>query len=405
MNKFLTALFLMPCFSLFAQITFKPGYYIDNSGTKTECLIEDIGWLNSPTGLDYKLNESDSKKHLDLADITAFETEGYKFERYTVKIERSRTNTDDLDEKPDPEYTTETLFLRQLVEGTIVLYSYKSVNVEKFFFKRDTDKAPQLLLYKRYKDGRDFKENKRYINQLAYVFAITDKQDALSKLRYDEDALKGFFIKNNGGGNDSKEDVKTVDKTVNQSKSDFSLRVTGAVYMTTLKTEVLINEYFSDRYEFSQKPVFGIGIEAEYILPFNHNKWALFANPEYYQYKKEEIKPFYPGSADKETWAVNLNYVAIPMGLRYYMHLSPKSRLHINAAYITGFRAGKATISADNATYNTYLQGNWMVGAGYSYNKLFYIEFRANSIRHFNTRNISWADYSSYGIVLSYRIL
>ena len=45
-------------FNTFSQVTFEPGYIIDNSGQKTICLIKNNDWKNNPESFDYKINEA-----------------------------------------------------------------------------------------------------------------------------------------------------------------------------------------------------------------------------------------------------------------------------------------------------------------------------------------------------------
>ena len=40
-----------------AQTKFEKGYFVDNSGQRTEVLIKNLDWKNNPTEFEFKKNE------------------------------------------------------------------------------------------------------------------------------------------------------------------------------------------------------------------------------------------------------------------------------------------------------------------------------------------------------------
>jgi hypothetical protein len=64
----------------------------------------------------------------------------------------------------------------------------------------------------------------------------------------------------------------------------------------------MVNDYYSGsgNAKFDNKISFRIGLEAEFILPFNKNKWAVFAEPTYQYYKTEKQSLFMKGSLSKQ---------------------------------------------------------------------------------------------------------
>lgn len=38
-----------------AQVTFEPGFLINNNGERIDCLIQDEGWWNNPEAFTYRL--------------------------------------------------------------------------------------------------------------------------------------------------------------------------------------------------------------------------------------------------------------------------------------------------------------------------------------------------------------
>ncbi|MFP9113242.1 outer membrane beta-barrel protein [Flavobacterium sp. RHBU_3] len=399
MKKLLLSLMLFPI-AVFAQIKFEPGYFIDNNGTKTECLIKNVAWKNSPTSFDYKLSENDTEKQQQITHVSAFETGGYKFERYTVQIERSLTNVGYMDTKPAPDYTTETLFLKVIVEGKTTLYGYEDGNVRKFFYKTGTDNVPQLLLFKQYEEEQMVKENKRYQYQLAFLFADAKlPQSAFARVKYSEESLKDFFIKNSGvEGTEA-----AVDKTVHQNKSKFMLRVTAGAAMSSLKMESSLGTY-PDNYDFDAKAVFNVGGEAEMVLPFNNNKWSVFISPYFTSYKNDGTNMPAQGSQVPQHWSAEFKSISIPVGFRYYMFLNQSSKVFINVAYAINVNIGDGKLQKNTTVYDLSNRLNWLAGAGYSYKRI-NAELRYTFNRDLINYAYRSALYSSYGLVLSYQIL
>ena len=65
MKRILPFLALLAFTASFSQITYQPGYFINNSGSKTECLIKNVAWKDNPVEFDYKLSEgADNQKGL-----------------------------------------------------------------------------------------------------------------------------------------------------------------------------------------------------------------------------------------------------------------------------------------------------------------------------------------------------
>lgn len=49
MKKLFQIFITLLTINCYSQISYEKGYYIDNSGQKTECLIKNNDWLRDPT--------------------------------------------------------------------------------------------------------------------------------------------------------------------------------------------------------------------------------------------------------------------------------------------------------------------------------------------------------------------
>ena len=89
-----------------------------------------------------------------------------------------------------------------------------------------------------------------------------------------------------------------------------------------------------------------MGLEAELILPFNKNKWAVTLEPTYTSYRKEVSGEFSSIIGVTINTKSNFNFLNIPLGLRHYLFLkgNTSSKLFLNASLSYNFYQ-KAIIS------------------------------------------------------------
>jgi hypothetical protein len=146
---------------------------------------------------------------------------------------------------------------------------------------------------------------------------ITDK--LVNQLQYKESNLVNHFKKYNqcfGGSSISyKPKIK---------KPFFDLRLFTGLSLTSIS----VRDYYSlngnQKHDanFNYRAGITIGLEPEFILPFNKSKWSIIASPSYQQYHNTD-----------RSYSVQYNLIEIPLGLRYYSFLNKNTRLFINAAY------------------------------------------------------------------------
>ena len=399
MKKAFTLLLFITSFLSFCQTTYQAGYFISNNGKKTDCLIKNIGWKNSPSQFVYKLSENTESTTETIDNVSFFSVSGYEFRRFTVNLDRSTNDVGRMSVTPDPEWETKTVFLKVLVKGKAALYHYEDGNLVRFFVSTDDNATAQQLVYKQFIRNTGIETNTKFRGQLYDI--MKDKMPDANRyknLKYDKDALVKLFLEYNGADSEDSEIL-----AASQNKAVINFKITPGVNFAS--ADAVRNDLPNAEMNFDTKPVFRIGAEIELLFPFNNNKWALFADPNYYQYKNTSTVANY-------TWTVDVKYIDIPAGIRHYMYLNSKSKLFLDAAYVLTFSTGSSTVSysyiSDSQTYsksfkasaNTYVS----FGAGYSYDR-YSIEARLN----LNREILSNVDYvnsslSSVGIILGYKI-
>ena len=399
MKQTFTLLFLLTYFVSFCQTTYQSGYFITNNGKKTDCLIKNIGWKNSPTQFVYKLSENAESNTETIDNVSFFSVSGYEYRRFTVNLDKSTSDIGRMSTLPDPEWELKTLYLKVLVKGMATLYHYEDGNLVRFFVSTDDNTTAQQLVYKQYLLDTGIKTNTKFRGQL-YDIMKNRLPDAnrYKNLKYDNDALIKLFIEYNGD-----DSVNSENLTIAQNKTVINFKITPGVNFVS--SDAVRTDVPNQIMNYDTKAVFRIGAEIELMFPFNNNKWALFADPNYYQYKNS-------GTVANYIWTTEAKYIDVPFGIRHYLYLNSKSKLFLNAAYVLSVNIGSSSVhysyTSDSQKYsNSFkLTSNPYIsfGAGFSYDR-YSLEARFNIKRELlsNTTYVN-ASLGSASLILGYRI-
>jgi hypothetical protein len=419
MKHLLTILFIL-CFSFAkAQINFEKGYFISNSGIKTQCLIKNIDWNDNPTQFEYKINPNDPEiKTGSIGSVAEFGIDNTsKFKRYKVNIERSGNDLKDISDSKNPKWKEEVLFLKVLIEGNATLFSYSDNSIYKYFLETKNSPVEQLIRIKYISYEKNpgqayfddsIRENNLFRQQLYTNLkcdAITLKE--LENTKYSKSSLRSIFEKYNSCmGSDLITNFKEKTK-----KETIIIRITPSINLITPLKIIDPNPYYNTSTSMDGKAVFKIGAEFEYILPFNNNIWSIFTNPAYQKYgvEKTYVKNDGFGSQGTDvTYNVVVDYssVEIPLGIRRYFFLKNNGKIFVNAAYINN-STGNTKININNGKkiLESGSSSNIALGVGGNFKNKFSVEFRFNSNINLLRDYYQWkANYSSLGLIFGYRI-
>tara|TARA_R110002049_G_scaffold248552_1_gene423035 strand:+ start:182 stop:844 length:663 start_codon:yes stop_codon:yes gene_type:complete len=192
-------LFLFIGINCFSQINFDKGYFIENSGTKIECLIRNIDWLNNPIEFEYKESENSEQKTITIKDVQEFGIyDNSKYIKANLNIDLSSNNLDDLSDNKEIIFEEKELFLKVLIEGEASLYEYVDGKIVKFFFKNNNTEIEQLI-FKKYKSSQNqIGSNEEYKKQLWLNLKCDDiTLKTFKYVDYKENDLVDFFVKYN----------------------------------------------------------------------------------------------------------------------------------------------------------------------------------------------------------------
>ncbi len=394
MMKFVLNLFLIcSCGMMHAQITFTPGYFVDENGTTTQCLIKNVGWQNNPNSFDYKINENDQPKNASVNSIKEFGVESKIYRRFTVQIDRSSELINKIDENPSPVFSTETLFLEPLVQGNATLYMYVGTNLKRFFYTKSDGEIRSLIYKKFLGPDNTVGTNNAFRNQLKTDISCGSMANLdVKTIDYNKRELVKHFVKYNRCQNPNFQHSK------NGETSSFNLYLKPGVNFPSFTLVSVTSS--SNNLEFSGLMGFRAGVEFEVILPFNKNKWALFVEPTYQTFNTDiETTSFNMGSLDYSS-------IEIPIGVRHYFFISQESQIFINAAFILDVPV-EGTLDMERFVDAEVSGSDGLVcGAGFHYKGRYRLEARYGFDRNlFREENFWSSDYSTIGVFLGYNIL
>ncbi|WP_046744251.1 porin family protein [Kordia zhangzhouensis] len=400
----LTSLLYCFCLSAFAQISFEKGYYIDASDVKIEGFIKNIDWKNNPTEFEFKATETSEKKTLSIETVKVFEIYGAaKYERHSVQLDISDQNLTNLGNSDQPKWIITELFLKVLIEGDTTLYMYVDGNLRKYFYRIKNTEVAQLVYKKYMATETRIGENNQFRRQLWEAFKCGDIQKKVKNTSYTKNSLSKIFKQYNTCVSSD-----IVDYEARVNRQQFHLSVKPGVNFSSV--EIGNSGIPNYNFDFENKVGFQLGIEAEFILNFNQNKWGILVEPTYISYAAEQEFTYLQTSSGDRTTNVFIDYAAIevPLGIRYYSFLSDNSKLFFNAFYMFNITMKDELYAERRELLQAKItpKGNFAIGIGYKYANKFSVEFRYKTPRQLFPANSIWGtyDYNSVAVIFGYTL-
>lgn len=390
MKKLSSIILLFICATSWSQINFEPGYFISNNGEKTECLIKNIAWKNNPTEFEYILAKDETPLVKKIAEVSEFNVgNSYKFKRFTLKIDRSSNNLDNLSKDKNPIWEERTVFLKYIIEGKLNLYEFEDNAASSFFISKE-NLNPEQLVYKKYRTTNLEVANNNYFRQQLLLVSSAENvtENELRALRYKKSDLAAIILKMNNSGSDISTNYEK-----SQNKVTKNVKFTLGAFNNSIDFKRLRN---NDKVDFGSKVAVTFGLELEYVLAFNHNKWSVFVNPNYNYFKHEDKTSVTPSSSDYK-------YIEIPFGVRHHFFLNKNSKIFVEGGYSVAINL-KSSLTVADTEYEISKSGSLFFGLGYTYDR-YTLQARAYLKRGLIDSYGFEATYSSYGLLAGYKFL
>ncbi|WP_461531956.1 outer membrane beta-barrel protein [Sinomicrobium sp.] len=305
-----------------------------------------------------------------------------------------------LSESKDAVFEEEQLFLRVLVEGKASLYQYVERNLIRFYYSTDSEEMVPLI-YKKYRiPDSGVGANAEFRRQLWGGLKCDDlKMERINAIRYRKSELISLFTDYNTCVN-----AGFVNYDKNHKRGDFNLTVRPRIFSGSLGID---NEQASyGEIDLGSRTGFALGLEAEFVLPFNKSKWALVLEPTYQMYKTD--KAVAAENVSGGILEVDMEYksLEIPIGLRHYFFLNEQSKLFVNAFYVMdvnmdGSMELKRVDSSVLNTLDVKGRNNLAIGAGYKFRDRYSVELRFQTSREVLNDYAFWSsNYQKLELIL-----
>ena len=329
MPKYLIFVFLFCSVYAFGQVEFEKGYYIDQEGQRVEGFIKNQDWKNNPISFKFKSSLEDDWEELSVQDVALFEIYGTsKYVRAVVDVDRTSNEFQNLTEDQNPIFQSDMLFLKVLIEGKATLYSYREEGLSRFYYSKNKSTI-EPLVYKKYvvpanssaaSPQKGVGENNKFRRQLYQLLdCSTWDWDNFRSLNYSYSNLTRIFKEYNECVNEN----YTV-YSQKKRKDIFHLRIRPRLNQSFLG--LLYYPGFSNApptiNDFDPYYHWGVGLEGEFVLPFNKNKWSVLFEPSYTVYEAID---------GDENRILRYEYVDFSLGGKYYMFLNERNNIFLTS--------------------------------------------------------------------------
>ncbi len=348
-------------FSTSAQSIYKSGYFIDNSGKRTDCLIKKMPWETNPTEFEWKKAISSSPKTGKIEDIKEFGVgQDYIFKRFIMAFDLQGDTVGKSSKDKDPRLKLKKVFLRLILKSEATLYQYSKNDVHRFFYTDRKIAYPELLVFKTYyvpdleeEVGEKIitKENTLFREQLQKSLSCR-KQDA-SELAYTLKDLKKYFKEyNECKGAKIAYIVKT---RFNQSK----IGLIGTLDFVSFSHPSELNPTESIIYDDTLAPRYGIYLET--FIPFFGVDLSFFLESTYRSFSTKQTN-----FSDTDIDGPELNFKSINVAFapRFHLYLSSNFEVFFEGGLSVDQDLGTESIfnSVESTTLDYFYGGGF--GAG-----------------------------------------
>ncbi|WP_026839241.1 outer membrane beta-barrel protein [Gillisia sp. JM1] len=379
-----------------AQINFEKGYILTSNEVRKDVLIQNHYNMDRNGIVEYRQNQDVDITKATVNDILEFGIgDDIKYVSRNVEIEVPGTGNNKVESAKDPVLINKRVFLKVILEGDANLYEYAPGGQTKYYYNISDKEEIKPLIYRKYtNENNKILENNEFKKQLFDdLHCSNDTSAKLRNTNYSSNKLTSYFEEYNNCVNSIS--TRYFEK---DSKVKINLNIKPGLNYSTF--QLTFGSISGPSREFSKKSSTGFrpAIEAEVILPFFKNKFAVFAEVAHlsFDYKEDRY--------DQEV-SVSFSSLEIPLGFRYYMFLSNNSKLFIDAAVVAvaNFNSEVNLQNYDiTLTNKPYIQS----GIGAKFLDKYSAEVRYSWSRDIiESKDRQWfSDFSSIGLILGYTI-
>ena len=228
----------------------------------------------------------------------------------------------------------------------------------------------------------------------------------VENINYKQSDLLKLFLTYNECSN-----VESINHIKKKKEDLFNLTIRPGVNNASLKLEnTALN---LAKINFDNELSFRLGLEAEFIMPFNKNKWAFLIEPTYQYYKTEKKDITYiqnEAITRKSDIVVDYSSIEIPISLRHYMFLNNNSKLFFNLSFILDVSLSNTidvvdTISIFFDDVEITSKPSFALGFGYNFKSNYSLEMRVGLNREITNDTPTWlSNYTTTSLIFGYTL-
>lgn len=396
--------FLLFSTIILAQNSFQKGSYVNESGIKAEGYIYYSDWQNNPSSIEFKTSLETSSEIIALDHIQEFELTGIcKYVKFEGLIDNSSNKLDELDFNRNPNWKQSSVLLKVLIESDASLFYYSTNQLHRFFYSvASKNLRTQQLVYKEfYKDGSRTENGTNFeFRQQLVTNLVCDslRRISIGSLKYNKNDLVNYFSEYNT----CKGVIPVAYNAASKSKSkiNYSFLVgVSSVNFETKSNNTYANE--NQLFDFDNALCYRFGGEIEVILPINNSKWSIYFQPIYQSFNSDKVIDGMYGPLE---YSIDYRSLNLPLGLRHYMFLSPKSKIYLGGAIGFNFDLGSKVTLGNDGNFDFFSSAfGTNFGLGYVFNEKYCFEMRYNYSFDVIQESVFQSSISDLGFVFKYK--
>ncbi len=384
--KTLALFFLLLSSSIFAQVNFEKGYYIDKDDNKIECYIKNLDWNTAPDEIFFKLDLDNGANKISTSSINEFQV--YNTDQYYKRliVEELEFNNNNV---------ARGLLFKVLLEGEASIYEISREKKQFFYGKKGKKVKP--LSHKKSVDNKS-----RIKEDNSFRRALFDELKCSSSLNLQE------FRSLKYNANDLVEIFEIYNLCLNKEHTNFYNKRTkfkiklslnaGAVSFPNFKNQtpfklLIVGGGGSGEIEgsitngYNSQASVAFGVTTEFLLPFSKNKWSIVSSPSFISFKESTSlgtnSEFLDVIIDLNQ-TLKFSYIELPLGIRHYFRLSEKNTIFLNVGIVYNILMSSDfkedftfnddqvfSVDVERRDTNTNISSNsgFYLGLGFTYSK------------------------------------
>ena len=152
---------------------------------------------------------------------------------------------------------------------------------------------------------------------------------------------------------------------------------------------------FQGSIDYGSKLSIRVGVEAEFLMPFNKNKWALIIEPSFQYFKTD----------NSQTLNIDYKSIELPVGIRHYFFINDNDKIFVNGSFIHGFSLNSSMNNGSGYALNIVARDNFAFGLGYKTRNKYSLEIKYALSKELFDRYVYWhTRYTTFSFIFGYKI-